>query len=143
MANSVTAGSVVPLQWMAGRTVQGSPSSGMVRRARLIKSGTTVTLATFRLHLYGVVPASITNGDGGSWATNRSNYLGYFDLDMTQAPAVVFNDSAEVIGVAAVGSEINFAIPANGILYGLLEAMAAYVPLSAEVFTVELEVLQN
>jgi hypothetical protein len=142
VANSTTAGSVLPLSFTAAR--QGH--SGIVRRARLKKSGLTVTNASFRLHLYAADPSlasGIANGDNGAWSTNHSSYLGSFDLDLSGSNGRVFRDSAQVIGVPAVGSEIGFKLASGLVLYGLLEARAAYTPASAEVFTVELEVHQN
>lgn len=139
IANSVTAGSVTPLSWTAARVAAGS---GFVRRARLVKSGTTITNATFRLHLYGASP-TVANGDGAAWSTNRSSYIGSVDLDMTASTGRVFTDSAEVIGIPAVGNEINFTLTSGQTIYGLLEARAAYTPVAQEVFTVELEIVQN
>jgi hypothetical protein len=143
IANNVTAASVVPLTFAAARVATGT---GRVRRARLKKSNTTVTNGIFRLHLYTTDPSlstGIANGDNGVWSTNNSGYLGYVDLDTTAATAKVFRDSAGVIGVPAVGTEIIFKLASGSNIYGLLEARAAYTPTSAEVFTVDLEVYQG
>jgi hypothetical protein len=134
---------VVALSWTAARVAAGS---GIIRRARLKKSGTVVTLATFRLHLYTLNPAlasGILNGDNGAWSTNHSGYLGAIDLDMAGVNGRAFRDSSGVIGAPAVGQEINFALASAQTLYGLLEARAAYAPISGEVFTVDLEIQQN
>jgi hypothetical protein len=139
VANNTAAGSVVPLSWAAARVAAGS---GMVRRARLKKSGTSVAAATFRLHLYALAPA-VTNGDGGAWLTTQSGYLGSFDVDMGGANGRVFSDAAEALGTPSVGAEVAFALASGQNVYGLLEARAAYAPASAEIFTAELEVLQN
>jgi hypothetical protein len=143
VANSTTAASVVALSWTAARVSAGS---FLVRRARLKKSGTTTSLATFRLHLYGADPAAssgIANGDNGVWSTNYSSYLGSLELDITSTPGRAFRDSSGVIGVPSVGSEISVKLASGQTIYGLLEARAAYSPGNAEVFTVELELLQN
>lgn len=139
IANNTTAGSVTPMSFTAARVAAGS---GMIRRARLKKSGTTVTNASFRLHLYSSSPTP-ANGDNGVWSTTESGYLGSIDLDMTGTTARVFTDAAKVVGTPAVGSEINFALAAGQTIYGLLEARAAYTPAAQEVFTVDLEILQN
>jgi len=145
VANSTTAASVVPMSFTVSRYNDGS---GMIRRVILKKSGTTATLASFRLHLYRSDPSTssgILNGDNGVWSTNFSNWLGDVDLDMTAATnGRAFRDSDVAENSPGVGSELNF-IPSAGTqtIYGLLEARAAYVPASAEVFTVYLEVLQN
>jgi hypothetical protein len=135
VANNVTAGSVTPLSWTVARVAAGS---GMVRRARVKKSGTTVTNAQFRLHLYAASP-TVTNGDNGVWLSTQSSYLGSFDVTVDK----VFSDAAEGNGAPLIGSEVNFALASGQTIYGLLEARAAYTPANAEVFTVELEVLQN
>jgi hypothetical protein len=143
VANGTAAGSVVPMSWTAARVAGGS---GMVRRARLKKSGTAVTAANFRLHLYGSDPSAstgITNGDNGAWLTKQAGYLGSFDLDMSGVNGRVFSDAAEVIGPPTVGSDVTFSLASGQTVYGLLEARAAYTPASAEVLTVELEILQN
>lgn len=127
VANSTTAGSVVPLSFTAGLNPTGAI---MIRRARLKKSGTGVANASFRLHVYKSSP-TVTNGDNGAWLSTESDYVGSFDVTVDKA----FSDAAK--GVSA-GAEIT-AVPSNLTLYGLLEARAAYTPANAEVFTVELE----
>lgn len=139
VANSTTAGSVTPLSWTAARVAAGS---FMVRRARLRKSGTTVTNASFRLHLYATSPTP-TNGDNGAWLTTRSGYLGSFDLDIGGANGRVFSDGSQVSAAPTVGSEVSVSLASGQSVFGLLEARAAYTPASGETFAVELEILQN
>lgn len=139
VANSTTAGQVAPLSWAAARNLGGS---GLIRRARLRKSGLTVTAASFRLHLYAASP-TCANGDNGVWSTNQATYLGSLDLDMSGSNGRVFTDGAEVIGIPNVGSEISFALASGQTIYGLLEARGAYTPASGETFTVDLEIHQN
>lgn len=135
VANSTTAGSVTPLSFSAARYSGGS---GMIRRARLLKTATSITNASFRLHLYGSSP-TVTNGDNAAWLSITADYLGSIDFIF----GVTFSDDAMAVGVPSVGSEIPF-IPASGsTIYGLLEARGAYTPASAEVFTVYLDVMQN
>lgn len=140
IANSTTAGSVVALSWSTAARISGG--SGMVRRARLNKSTTSLTNASFRLHLYGSDPAAssgITNGDNGAWLTKIANYLGSIDIIVDRG----FSDASMGIGIPNVGGEITF-IPNSGqTIYGLLESRAAYAPGNAEVYTVELEIYQN
>lgn len=139
VANSTTNSSVTPLSWTAPRYATGS---GHVRRARLKKSTNATTNASFRLHLYLTSP-TCTNGDNAAWLTTQSGYLGSFDLDISGSNGRVFSDpAAEVIGVPAVGSECGFDVASGSTIYGLLEARGAYTPGSAEVFTVELEIVQ-
>ena len=140
VANSVTAGSVVPMSWSVRR------GAGWVRRARLKKSATSVTAASFRLHLYSASP-TIANGDNGAWSTTQSGYLGSLSGDMSGANGRVFSDSATVVMTPDLGSEINLALVTGAtgttppVIYGLLEARGTYTPASAEVFTAELEIV--
>lgn len=134
VANSTTAGSVVPLSFTAAR---GAGGAGMIRRVRLRKSGTGVTTANFRLHLYTSSPTA-ANGDNAAWSTTLSGYLGSMDVTIDKA----FSDGAAGEGTPNTGAEINFIATAQ-VIYGLFEARGTYTPASAEVFTVSLEVIQN
>ncbi len=139
VANNTTPGSVTPLSWTAPRYATGS---GQIRRARLKKSTNTTTAASFRLHLYATSP-TCTNGDNGAWLTTQSGYLGSIDLDMSGAAGRVFSDpAAEVVGAVTIGSEINFDVASGSTVFGLLQAIGAYTPGNAEVFTCELEIIQ-
>lgn len=138
VANSTTAGSVVPLSFSIARVAAGSVC---IRKARLKKSGTSTTNASFRLHLYTSSPGTITNGDNGAWSTSHSGYVGSFDF--AAADALAFTDAAAINGTPVKGSEISVKLASGQTLYGLLEARAAYTPGNAEVFTVELEAFQD
>ena len=132
VANSTTAGSVTALQFSAA---QIASASFQVRRARIAKSGTSVTSASFRLHLYAASPTP-ANGDNGAWSTNQAaNYLGSVDVTVDKA----FTDGA----AGQATTEINARGASGGVIYGLLEARAAYTPASAETFTVSIEVMQD
>lgn len=136
IANSVTAGSVVPMSF----PLSFSSGTGQTRitRARFAKSGTTATLSSFRLHLYEASPVC-ANGDNGAWSTSKAvNYLGNID-----GPTVLFafTDGCALAGGAPAGSELILKLSSgNGtVIFGLLEARAAYVPAAQEVFTITLE----
>lgn len=133
VANSTTAGSVVPLTFVIRPENRGT----MIRRVRIKKSGTSITNASFRLHIYETAAITCANGDNGTWSTNNMiNYVGSVDITLDKA----FTDGAQGVGVASVGAEVNYDV---GTCFGLLEARAAYTPSSAEVFTVELEVVRS
>jgi hypothetical protein len=136
VANSTTAGSVVPMTFAVARVAD---KGFMVRRARMKKSTTGITNASFRLHLYKQSPVP-SNGDNGVWLTDEKNYLGAIDITIDKA----FTDAAKGIGIPNTGSEIS-GVPDSGTvnIYGLIEARAAYTPGNAEVFTVTLEVHQD
>ena len=123
VANSTTAGSVAAMQFNVGGGVY------QIRRVRIYKSGTGVTNASFRAHLYGASPTA-ANGDNSAWSTSKAaDYFGSVDVTVDKA----FTDGAG--GNATC--EINCASP--GTLYALLEARGAYTPASAEVFNLVLE----
>lgn len=135
VANSTTAGSVVPMSFTALQSVN---RGGRIKAAKVAFSDTVLTNASFRLHLYNASPVP-ANGDNGAWSTSLvANYLGYIDCTVAQA----FTDGAagRAVAVAATGDGINFT---SATVYGLLAATAAYTPTSAEVFTVTLEIEQN
>ncbi len=133
VANSATAGAVVPLQFIAGRT----PGAGVrVLAARLAKSGTGIGGANFRLHLFTAAP-TVANGDNGVLSmTGLAGYLGALDITCDRA----FADGAFGRGVPLTGPCI-VAEPAEAErrLFGLLEARGSYTPGNAEAFTLTLE----
>ena len=137
VANNTTAGSVTPMEFTVARVAGGS---GMIRRARVRKTSTGVTGASFRLHLYLSAPTP-QNGDNGVWSTNKAaDYVGALDVTVDRA----FTDGAAGNGIPTNGAEINFDLPDGQTkLYGLLEARGAYAPGSGETITVGLEVIQN
>lgn len=138
VANSTTAGSVVPLSWTVGNADEGM----MVKRIRIKKSGTTVTNASFRVHLYESSP-TCSNGDNGTWLTTVSNYMGCMDITVDKA----FSDAAAGVGSvpSGNGTEIVLSVltgATDKTIYGLVEARAAYTPASGEIFTVILELIK-
>jgi hypothetical protein len=136
VANSTTAGSVVPMTIAVSRLIDKDFS---ILRARLKKTGTSITNAQFRVHLYKDTP-TCTNGDNSAWLTTESTYLGGLDVTMDK----VFSDFAKGIGAANTAPAIS-GLPSVGTvdIFALIEARAAYTPVSAEVFTLTLEVLQS
>lgn len=133
VANSTTAGSVTPLSFSMNRV---TGLGGMIRRVRLRKSGTSLTSAAFRIHFYAASP-TVSNGDNGAWQSNQvANYVGSVDVTLDKA----FTDGASGYGIPALGAEMNFTADTY---YAVIEARAAYTPASAEVFTVDLELLRN
>lgn len=134
VANSTTNTSVVAISFANAVLAEG----GCVRveRARLSKSGTSTTNASFRLHLYSATPSTIANGDNAALLTARAGYVGALDVTVDRA----FSDGAHGAGVSLTGSPMTIAIASGTTLYGLLEARGAYTPASAETFTAVLEV---
>jgi len=136
VANSTTAGSVVPIPIAAARKNAGT---GRILRARLSKTSATIG-SIFRVHFFKTAPTS-TAGDNAAFASAVTGvaalHLGYVDITMDQA----FSDGAKGIGVAAVGSFITFdAAAGTQNIFALIEARTAYTPTSGETFTLAVEV---
>jgi hypothetical protein len=137
VANSTTAGAVVPLALSVGGN--SMPGATRITRVRLFKSGTVATNASFRVHLYGASPTP-ANGDGGAWSTSQAaSYLGSIDVASMKA----FTDGCADVGAAAAGSEFLLRLPAGTVIYALIEARAAYAPAASEVFTLTLETVDD
>ena len=139
VANDTTAANVVPINL---GPITPSAKGLQIQRVRLFTSSTSITTATFRVHLYAAPPATITNGDGGAWNTSGvATYLGDADVTLTEA----FTDGAFGVGqvnvLPAISQRFQGAAPLN--LYALLEARSAYTPTALEVLTVTAEVLQS
>ena len=135
VANSTTAGSVAALQFTVGRLAGGT---GRINRARIQKSGTTVTNCALALKLYTAAPTT-ANGDNGAWSsTGAATLIGTIPVTVDQ----VLSDGA--VGFGASTATIHFDLGSTATkLYGLLVATAAYTPAAEEVFTVSLEVSQD
>lgn len=129
VANSTTAGSVVPMTF----AIRNENIGSIVRRVRMRKNSTGVSGSAFRVHFYNVAP-TVTNGDGGVWLSTTSGYIGSFDVTIDKA----FSDGSGGAGVVNNGIDMNVAV---GTIYGLVEARGAYTPVSGEIITVELEIV--
>ena len=134
VANSTTAGSVVPLKIDLGNIATVGHGITRITRARLTKSGTSAANASFRIHLYQASPTP-ANGDGGAWSTDSAaSWLGNIDISSMLA----FTDGCTGTGSATAGSEM-FLRLASGSIFALIEVRAAYTPAANEVFTLTLE----
>ena len=114
--------------------------SFMLRRCKLHKSGTSITNASFRVHLFRAAPATVTNGDNGAFSVSGvADYVGAFDVIMDRA----FTDGAVGFGVPVAGLEMSLDLASGTTLVWFVEARGAYTPASAETFTLSLDNLQN
>lgn len=133
VANSATAGSVVPMQF-------GAPQlngRGKVFRVSLFKDVETTTAASFKIHLFSASPV-VTNGDNGAFAVSTAaNYLGAVSIDQSSGATAT---STDLWKDATVSPNIGFSVPNSGAIYGLLEAIGTYTPASGESFTVTLDI---
>lgn len=141
VANSTTAGSVVPLSFSVSRLKVGS---GIIRAARIFKDNQVTTNATFTVHLFSQSP-SVTNGDNGAFLPTTVEYwLGSIPVDLATNGVASGTDA---VARGAPSAEINFDLwgfnATERRLYALLEAGAAYTPASAEIFSVVLEIMNG
>lgn len=128
VANSTTAGSVTPFSWQQ----RGSLTDSFVNRIILHKSTTSVTSASFRMHLFSATKA-VTNGDNGAFApTTVSNWIG----SLTGTFAIAGTAGSVCV---LVPDDTSYIFIRGDTIYGLMEARAAYTPGNAEVFTATLE----
>lgn len=136
IANSTTVGSVVPMSWHVSVDDGGS---GVIKRARIYKSSTGLTGATFRLWIFTAAPTVATNGDNGAItiATGAASLLARVDMDASGTTAMTD-------GVAQQSADLylTFRLAQGGthLLYGLLEARGAYAPGNGETISTVLEV---
>lgn len=138
VANSVTAGSVVPCSLTLAQSVNRYVT---ISRVAVAFNDTTLTNASFRVHLYNTCTITAANGDNGAWSTNKvANWVGAADVTV----ATAFTDGAKGVGIPNTGTQVMTA-PTTGArtICALLEARAGYTPTSAEVFTISVEGLQN
>lgn len=133
VANSTTAGSVIPMSFVVKGVLRGAVK---VLRARMRKSGTTITNANYVLHLFSSLP-SVTNGDNGAFVPTKAGYVGSLAINA----AFACSDGSVGQDAGLTDRQLPHVLPAgDGTFYGLLAANGGYSPASAEVFTVELEV---
>lgn len=138
VANSTVAGSVVPMTFKIAR-IQGG--CGVIRRVRLQTSNPSLSNAQFRVHLFQDLPA-VTGGDNAALAANgiAKRHFGTFDVTLVN----VHSDGAGGAGPPVTGAEVAFDLdPGKDTVYALLEARAAYAPLSGETFKLFLEVTRD
>ena len=135
VANSTTAGSVVPISF----GINAIGRAGIIRAARLYKSNKSVTAASFKLHLFSGDPGTPSNGDNGAYGVaSAANYLDAIAIDLSSG-GLVGGTTGAMKRSAAVA--IGFAFPTlTSKLYGLLEVLGTYTPASAETFTATLEI---
>lgn len=139
VANSTTAGSVVPMSFT--NAVRSAGDCVRIERVRIEKSSTNLTNASFRLHLFEASPTP-TVGDNGVYnnagvlATNNILYhAGTFPVTMQWSGS----DGAMGIGTPTTGNGATASPTSGTSLFGLLEVTGAYTPASGEIFYVVLE----
>lgn len=135
VANSATAGSVVPLSWSLQRIL----GHGIIVGARLKKSDKSTTSAKFDLYLFSADPGTPANGDNGTFGVASSaDFIDIISFDLTTG--ALAGGTSYVAGRAECEIGVDFSADAPT-LYGLLVAADTYTPASAETFVVQLEIM--
>ena len=139
VANSTTSGSVAPIAF--ANAVRSAGQACRIERMRLRKSGTSLTNASFRVYLFRTSP-TVSVGDNGVFNSSGTlaisdiaDLIDYFDITMNRSATV----GARGLGVPSTGSGVNITPTSGTTLYALIEATAAYTPVSGETFTATLE----
>lgn len=131
VADSTTAGSVAPLQFLTATPVGGV---GRIDAVRLRKTGTSVTNASFRVHFFNAAPTPSSGDNAALATTGAALYVGAMDVIVDRA----FTDGACGRGTPVSTAPILLTTN-NTTLFALVEARAAYTPASGEVLEFVLE----
>lgn len=136
VADSTTAATVLEFD----NIVSEAGDALTIGRLRMRKSGPSFALAQFRAHFFRVLPVVSVN-DGGVFDTSGAlavaditGYIGSIDVTMTVGGTV----GAAGAGAPTTGTQIITDLSGTT-LWVVVEALAAYVPLSAEIFTLTIE----
>lgn len=139
VANSTTAGSVVPMTFT--NIARDTDRPIKITRVRFQKNSTNVTSASFVVLFYNVLPVP-ANGDNGAYSTSVNGFVGSSTISAANF-LTLFSDG--VLFGGTIPTSINMIIkPASGTrdIYALIAATATYTPASAEVFTITIEAEQ-
>lgn len=144
VASTVTAGSITAAN--SAFVLPGSMPlnrGGKIRQIILNSDDTDIANADFRVHFftadpYATIPVSGDNIALQLAAVAADSYVGYADVSFTALFA------AQATGVATPTSTsllpLNIPENAGADLWGVLEARGAYIPASAEVLTIKVDV---
>jgi hypothetical protein len=131
VANSATAGSVVPLTCTVGR-YSGGPVT--ITRARVLTSTTGTSNAQFRVHVFTSAP-TVTNGNDGVFLSTQAGHFCRLDTTVDQA----FSDGAAGYGAPVTGTSCIRALSGTADVRVLIEARAAYAWTASQTITLALE----
>ena len=134
VANDVDAADVVPLKFDTSRIA----NRGKIVAVRLFTDNQVVTVASFNLHIFRTLPVAGA-GDNAAYAVaSVRDLLATVALDLSSGATASATDKMERV---ALSVPIVFAGPMEvGAIYGLLQAVGAYTPASAELFEATLEI---
>lgn len=135
VANSTTAGSVVPLHFAIG-----DPGAHIVR-IYLTKSDTGITAASFDVRFFAGTSPTVANGDGDTMSHDFANHIATIDMGTMVAGtdvAYAFKNIGESSGVYYSG----WLNACHSDIYALIEADGTYTPTAEEIFTLGVTIEQ-
>lgn len=143
VANSAAAGSVAPVEFIGAARAVGEAIR--IERVRLRKSSPSLTEAVFRVHLFDMAP-TVGVGDNAAFSASGvlalsdiDGHLGFIDVTMVSAAAI----GAKGVGIPAIGAGMTCKTEGGmgheTSVWALIEARAAYAPVSGETFYLTLE----
>lgn len=124
IANNTSAGSVTPVTL----TIPGGAL--VLRNLTIRKSQASIVNASFRAWFLSASP-TVTNGDNGAFA---GAFLSTVLFEPVQVDVVALLTGGGAVGTSLFDSNM---LRLTAPTYVLLEALAAYAPASAEVFTLD------
>lgn len=138
VANSTTAGSVVALALTNATRLAGR--GARIRQVVIRKSGTGITAnANFTLHLFDVDPTGTNPAAGDNGAISLTACIDNFIASVSVTMTSIHTDGA--LGFSLV--DIPIRLVSGTTLYGLIECDDAHTPASAEVYTVEIDLVHE
>ena len=138
VANSTTAGSVVPLSF-GTLTPKAYLSNAVIRT-----NNNTITNAGFQLVLFASSP-TVTNGDNLAFAVTAANLTDCLGILHSTAAIALGPGSYQrlsLIGTDGIAAGFTNSTPVlfpSGPIFGLLRATAAYAPANAQTFSVSID----
>ena len=136
VSNSTSAPSILTFSGVA----RANGGSGLILSARHIKSSTTTTGATYRLHLYKVAVSAINDNSPFTLLyANRANRIGFIDFNHVSGGSG--SDASNALTTFVNLPFVCDAASAN--IFGILTVTSAYTPTSAEQHFIELHIARN
>ena len=136
VAESTSAATV----WTFDDCARGAGLGGILQGAAIIDSAAQSTKPDLELYLFTTAPA--TQNDNAAWAPSDAEMeacIGVIAFSLSNFKVAGANGIISVEGIAKV-----FQCAASvRALYGILVARNAYTPISAEKFTISLQVIQD
>lgn len=137
VANNVTAGGVVPLEFdVPPIDAEDDTAAGWIASVKISTDGAAEK--TLRLHLWSDLAPTVTNGDNGALAVSnhdQAKYLGFVDVDLYPGPGGAQGQNSL--------ERVPYSHDAGTTIYGLLEARTAFTPANAGAIKVTIGALRG